>query len=136
MGLRELIGRIRGRGDEPLGVRGERYAAEFLKRELGMRILARNVACPQGELDIVALDGEELVFVEVRTRATDAFGAPEDSIQTHKRATLRRAARWFIKSRRLGRYRVRIDAIGVIWTEGAAKPVVRYVRGAFRLQTR
>ncbi len=69
-----------------LGSWGERLAGRFLQ-DNGYQILTTNYRCRYGEVDIVALDGEELVFVEVRTRRSGSFGAPEESLS---RAKLRR----------------------------------------------
>ncbi len=68
----------------PLGWRGERLAARFVRKR-GMKVLARNVLCPHGELDLVALDGEEIVFIEVRTLTTEEFQTPEQSMRRGKR---------------------------------------------------
>ena len=115
-----------------LGARGERLAARYLRREYRMKILATNVLCPGGELDIVALDGNDLVFVEVRTRATDEFGPAEDSIRHAKQHFLQRSARWFIRTRRLRLFQPRFDVVGITWpAEG--EPEIRYYRNAFGL---
>ena len=59
-----------------LGDRGEELAAAFLKRS-GLKILKRNYTSPTGEIDIIARDGDMVVFVEVKTRTDDQFGPPE-----------------------------------------------------------
>ncbi len=95
-----------------------------------MRVLARNVRCPGGELDIVGLDGEELVFIEVRTRSGEAFGTPEATIRRDKRRFLARSARWFMRTRRLRALRPRFDVIAIVWPEGG-EPAIRHHRGVF-----
>ena len=70
-----------------LGDAGERYAARLLE-ERGHRIVARQWRCAAGELDLVTLDGAELVFVEVRTRRGGRYGTPEESIDARKAARL------------------------------------------------
>ena len=64
---------------DDLGRHGERLAADYLTAH-GWRILDRNWRCPEGEIDIVALDGRELVVVEVKTRRSRAFGDPLEAI--------------------------------------------------------
>jgi putative endonuclease len=115
---------------QPLGVRGERVVAGHVRRELGMKLVARNVRCPGGELDLVALDGSDMVFIEVRTRRDESAGPPEMTLGAQKRKFLIRSARWFIASRRLEHWNPRFDVAAVIWPPGG-KPVVRYHRNAF-----
>lgn len=62
----------------------------------GYEIVARNYRCPWGEVDIIAREGRTLVFVEVRSRTTLAFGRPEESVDARKRARLRRVARHYL----------------------------------------
>jgi putative endonuclease len=71
-----------------LGDYGERLAVRYL-REQGLTIVDRNWRCVRGEIDIVALDGECLAFVEVKTRTTEAFGAPFEAVTRRKLARLR-----------------------------------------------
>ncbi len=124
---------IRQLGKPSLGAKGEARAARYLKREHKMKILATNVLCPGGELDIVALDGDDLVFVEVRTRATDEFGTPEKTVQGFKQQFLVRSARWFMRTRKLHMFTPRFDVIGIVWPEGG-DPEIRYYRNAFGMK--
>jgi putative endonuclease len=80
-----------------LGNFGERHAGLLLERR-GHTILARQWRCAAGELDLVTLDGEELVFVEVRTRRGDRFGTPEDSLDRRKAARLVRLGEHFLQA--------------------------------------
>ena len=116
------------RRGETFGARGERLAANHL-RGRGMRILARNIQCGKGELDIVALDGNVLVFVEVRARTSEDFGSPEESVGYDKRKTVRRSARWFVKTRRLRDMETRFDVVAVVGKQG--KEEIRYHKNAF-----
>jgi putative endonuclease len=107
---------------DELGRRGESLAAQHLQAR-GMTLLDRNWRCPQGELDLVAVDRGELVFVEVKTRAGLAYGHPFESITAAKLARLRRlAAAWC--DAHPGRHdRVRIDAVAVIAPFGGTPTV-------------
>ncbi|HQJ35005.1 MAG TPA: YraN family protein, partial [Rhodoglobus sp.] len=79
---------------DALGRRGEEIAARYLASR-GLAIVERNWRCPQGEIDLIARDGGELVFVEVKTRSSVAYGHPLESITPVKLARLRRlAAAW------------------------------------------
>src|SRR3954451_15768526 len=87
------------RAKDILGRRGEQAAADHLT-ELGWQILDRNWRCREGELDIVARDGTELVFVEVKTRSSLAFGAPAEAVDRVKAARIRQLAlRWIAAAR-------------------------------------
>ncbi|MFA5161676.1 MAG: YraN family protein [Elusimicrobiales bacterium] len=83
---------------ENLGARGEDEAARFL-RSLGMKILARGWRCPLGEIDIIAADGQTLVFAEVKTRSYAAFGGPAAAVTKSKRKKIINCAQAYIKSK-------------------------------------
>lgn len=95
-----------------LGSLGERGAERFLKR-LGYRIVTRNYHCPAGEIDIVALDGSMVVFVEVKTRADREHADPEDAVNQGKQQRLARSANCFLRqTHSIGRA-CRFDVIAI-----------------------
>ena len=98
---------------DALGRRGEEIAARYLASR-GLAIVERNWRCPQGEIDVIARDGGELVFVEVKTRSSVAFGHPLESVTPVKLARLRRLAAAWCEAHPGGHDRIRIDAIAVI----------------------
>lgn len=102
---------------DQLGLDGEAAASVHLERA-GMRIIDRRWRCRHGELDIVALDGQTLVFVEVKTRRGLTFGHPFEAITPLKVQRLRRlAGLWLEQSGQrgaVGAHGVRMDAVGVI----------------------
>jgi putative endonuclease len=73
------------------GILGEKIASEFLKKR-GYRIKEANYRCPEGEIDLIAQHKDYLVFIEVRTKRSLAFGTPEESITAAKREKLRTVA--------------------------------------------
>jgi putative endonuclease len=85
------------RRKQSLGQRGEDIAVACLRRS-GYAIVARNWRCAVGEIDIIARDGECLVFVEVRTRRGDAYGSPEESITARKQAKLAEVAQTYLQA--------------------------------------
>jgi putative endonuclease len=95
-----------------IGSYGERVAAAFVRRH-GYRVLTRNYKTERGEIDLVCRQGNVLVFVEVRTRAGDAFGRPSETIDARKEEALRSAAQAYL--RLLGRDDItyRFDAVEV-----------------------
>ena len=98
---------------DELGRRGEDIAADYLA-EGGMQVIERNWRCSQGELDIIARTGDELVFVEVKTRSSVAYGHPFEAITPIKLARLRRLAGAWCEAHPDVRGRVRIDAVAVL----------------------
>jgi putative endonuclease len=95
-----------------LGRWGERQAARKLL-VAGYTIAAQNYRCAQGEMDIIARDGEDWVFVEVKTRRGDRFGRPEDAITHRKAKRLLRVAEHFLQEQGLEDAAWRIDVIAV-----------------------
>ena len=100
-----------------LGRWGEKLAARRLRGQ-GYEILETNYRCSVGEVDIVARDGEYLVFVEVRTRKGREFGTPEESITTEKQARLVEVAEAYLQENGLGDVDWRIDVVAVELSEG------------------
>jgi putative endonuclease len=95
-----------------IGSLGEKLASDFLYRN-GYDIVETNFRCLEGEIDIVARDGDTLVFVEVRTRTGRGFGTPEESITPAKMARLRAAAARYGESRLGLPESWRIDVIAI-----------------------
>jgi putative endonuclease len=100
------------RAQLPLGRRGERAAEKYLRRN-GYRIVARNFRAAGAEIDIVAMDGETLVFVEVKTRRSRDAGAPEEAVDERKQKQIRRAAEIFATRYRADEVTMRFDIIAI-----------------------
>jgi putative endonuclease len=113
-----------------LGDRSERAAARFLRR-LGYRILVRNINLGIGELDLVALDGRTLVFVEVRSTEGDSVERPTLSVDTVKQRKLTGASLTFLQKHRLLDHPARFDVIAVSWPTNRSKPRVVHFPNAF-----
>jgi putative endonuclease len=111
------------------GRRGERIACRFLLRQ-GFDILARRFRARRGEVDLVALEGETLVFVEVKTRASREFGDPWEFVGWEKQQSLRMAGEEFIARHDLGQYAYRFDVVAVI-APGTRSQEVELYRNAF-----
>jgi putative endonuclease len=98
---------------QDLGRQAERAAERELRRQ-GYRIVARNVRVAGGEIDLVALDGDTICFVEVRSRATGEPGSPLQSVGLDKRRQLTKLARAFLCQRRLEGASARFDVVAVV----------------------
>lgn len=104
---------------EELGAFGEDVAAVYLEED-AMSVIERNWRCADGELDIVALDGDTIVFVEVKTRRGEGFGTALEAVTQAKTRRLRRlAARW-LAEQAWSMSEIRIDVVGVLVTGGRA----------------
>ena len=112
-----------------LGARGEDLAATRLTND-GYLILDRNWRCAQGEIDIVATDGTETIFVEVKTRTSTAFGHPLEAITPIKLARLRRLAGAWCEAHTGNYSSIRIDAMAVI-APIDGEPVIEHLKRVF-----
>lgn len=109
------------------GQEGEDFATQVLKNE-GLKIILRNYRCPVGEMDIIAAEGDMLIFVEVRTRTSPKYGWGEESILVKKKLRLQRIAEYYILSRRYKTWpSMRLDLIAVRWDEDT--PQYQWIRG-------
>lgn len=114
-----------------LGLAGEQAAARFLQR-LGYRIVARSHRQRLGEIDLIALDGDCLVFVEVKTWSSADSGDPSLAVDRRKQEKLSRAAIVYLKQRGLLEQHCRFDVISIVWSSNRrAPPVIRHFPHAF-----
>ena len=77
-----------------LGKKGEKLVEEYLKQQ-GFKILKRNYRTPFGEADIVAQDGDEIAFIEVKSRTTDRYGTPREAVGKSKQQRYRKIAEFY-----------------------------------------
>lgn len=111
-----------------LGKTGEDRAVNFL-RQKGFSIIKTNYRTPDGEIDIIAQDGDILVFVEVKLRRSLSFGGPEAAVNPEKQKKIRRIARQFISHYQLFDRDCRFDIVALLY-EGKAVQV-KYIPNAF-----
>jgi putative endonuclease len=110
-----------------LGERGERLAARHLKRQ-GMRILLRRYRSEQGEIDLIARDGDTLVFVEVKARRK---GSPVEAVTLEKQRRLTNVSFQFLRRYDLLEVRSRYDVVAIVWPDDRTPPQVEHFRNAF-----
>lgn len=121
------------RREKSLGERGEDAAVRFLRR-LGYRILQRQHYGQHRrfpELDIVAADGDRLVFVEVKTRRSIQKGRPAEAVTPAKQRQIAKAALAYLKYHRLMHRGARFDVIAILWPERAKRPEITHIKHAF-----
>ncbi len=95
-----------------LGREGEEYATKYLE-EKGYQIIKRNFECRQGEIDIIAKDKEEYVFIEVKTRRNLHYGMPSEAVTKKKQKHIWKATNYYIYSHKLENKYIRFDVIEV-----------------------
>lgn len=103
-----------------LGRLGERLAERYLRRH-GYRIVKRNFRAAGAEIDLVALDGDTLVFVEVKTRRGERAGTPAEAVGTLKQERLRRAAAAYVTRYRVGPRPMRFDVVAICGEGGSRR---------------
>jgi len=113
-----------------LGRRGERWAARTLKRQRH-RILARNFRCRAGEIDLITLFDETLVFVEVKSRSSDDRADPAEAVNRDKWERIGRAARVYLMTHRTANRSCRFDLITIVWPP-QGRPRVEHYEDAYQ----
>ena len=95
-----------------VGREGEALAAAYLKKK-AYRILKKNYHCPLGEIDIIAMDGDTICFVEVKTRSTGEYDRPQVAVHKNKQQKLSKLALWFLRENQLLEARARFDVVAI-----------------------
>jgi putative endonuclease len=137
-GLRRLLSRIGGiaglfnAGSDDsraaLGAQGERLAIRRLRRD-GYRIVARNYRAAGAEIDVIAMAGDTLVFVEVKTRLGSSAGRPEESVHGLKQHRIRRAAAVYARDHAKAEHPIRFDVVAV--SRAAGRWRLEIIKDAF-----
>jgi len=112
-----------------VGKKGEEIALSFLRKR-GYNILDRNFRCRLGELDIVAEENNQIVFIEVKTRENLSFGLPQESLDYLKKKRLTRLALFYLASRHLKNISCRFDVVAVFLKKGRVENI-HLIKNAF-----
>lgn len=110
------------------GRKGETIAVTFLKKT-GYQIVETNYRCPLGEIDIIARDQDELVFIEVKTRKSTALGYPEQAVGVTKQKKMSRLALWYLERNKMHDAKARFDVVAVMMSQ--SEPEIRLIKNAF-----
>jgi putative endonuclease len=111
------------------GSKGELLAEAFLKKQ-GYRIVERNFRCKFGEIDLIGFKKGVLSFIEVKTRSSDAFGQPIDSVDKAKQRRLVRLAKYYLyKKKANDALPCRFDVVSIMMTKD--KPEIEFIPNAF-----
>lgn len=111
-----------------IGNLGENIAEDYLKRK-GYVILDKNFECRQGEIDIIALDKKEIVFIEVKTRTSNKYGVPSEAVNKTKQQHMLQTIKYYLYIRNLSEEFIRIDVIEVYIKDNIYK--VNHIKQAF-----
>jgi putative endonuclease len=111
-----------------LGRWGEDQAFTFLRGK-GMTIIERNLRTPVGEIDIIARSGKLLIFIEVKTRRSLAFGSPQEAVGPTKQRQILRAAQWYLGDIGGRGLQPRFDVVAVV--AGPGEPTIEHIPDAF-----
>ena len=117
-------------GTTTTGARGEQIAASYLQSKK-YTILHRNFRCRYGEIDIIARRKNVLVFVEVKTRRSRAFGSPQEAVSLKKQRAISSVALAFLQQNRLSEQAARFDVIAVHLDNNC--PQIEHIENAFEL---
>lgn len=120
--------------DLALGRRGERAAARYLER-FDHRVLERNYRCAVGEVDLISVESDTLVFVEVKTRSSDRAADPLETVRPAKWARVERAARWFVMERSAEHMPCRFDLVTIVWPPRGT-PRIEHIENAYQARQR
>ena len=113
-----------------LGDRGERAAVKYLKEE-GFRIVAKQHRNHYGEVDIIAQEGQAIVFVEVKTRTSTNDGQPFEAVDLRKQDKITRVALAWLKQHNRLEQPARFDVVSILWPDDKGKPQIQHFRTAF-----
>ena len=114
---------------QALGVLGEELAFHHLQKK-GYKVLLRNYESPMGEIDLIAKEKGALVFIEVKTRSSDAMGSPAESVTHFKRHQIVKSAQYYVKRYGIHRVPCRFDVVSVILPK-EGEPILEVIENAF-----
>ncbi|MEW6456899.1 MAG: YraN family protein [Acidobacteriota bacterium] len=114
--------------NKKLGEKGEKIAEKFLEKK-NYKILSRRFKAMRGEIDLIAMDKNILVFIEVKTRIDENFGLPEESVTIHKQNQIRKIAECYLKKYHMENSECRFDVIGII--QKNRKHYINHIKNAF-----
>ncbi len=114
-----------------LGKSGEETVAKYLETK-GYKILTTNYRCKRGEVDIIARDGQVLVFIEVKTRSGLGYGSPAAAVDKRKQQQISRAAQYYLAEQNLFDSPARFDVVSVL-CDDTKQQQIDHINNAFDL---
>lgn len=114
---------------QTLGLIGEELACQFLSTK-GYKILLKNYECGLGEIDLIAKEKGAVIFIEVKTRSSDAMGPPAEAVTFHKRRQIIKSSQYYLKRYGIKNVPCRFDVVSVLLCPGE-KPFLEIIQNAF-----
>lgn len=118
--------------NKEIGYYGETLATEYLLN-LGYKLLEKNFKCKLGEIDIICLDKEYIVFIEVKTRYNNHYGSPSESVNIKKQFKIFKTAQYYILKEQLFNSNFRFDVIEVLLNLDNETPFINLLKDAFQI---
>ncbi len=118
------------RNNKLLGAFGEDMACGYLE-SIGYRIIERNFSCRVGEVDIIAMEGDTLAFIEVKCRTSISFGNPSEAVSYYKQKRIVKTALFFMTRNKIFDYMCRFDVIEVLTDGTKEKTNINLIKNAF-----
>ena len=116
---------------QTLGIIGETLACQYLGMK-GYKIMLKNYECSLGEIDLIAKESGALVFIEVKTRSSDAMGVPAESVTWRKRRQIVRCAQYYLKRYGIKEVPCRFDVVSIILPHGdGSDSQIEIIQNAF-----
>lgn len=115
-----------------LGERGEALAWNFLKK-MGYAILEKNYRTRFGEIDVIAVKDDSLIFIEIKTRRNHHFGLPAEAVDWRKRQKMIRVAESYLQQKKMENREARFDILSITW-DGTTEPHFEILDNAFSLE--
>lgn len=115
-----------------IGKKGEKYAVRFLRKK-GYQIKERNYRFGKCEIDIIAQDGNTIVFVEVKSRTSDEYGTPQEAVDKRKQQQITKVAFNYIQSLSNTQLNGRFDVIAVLFNRKSRSPQIEHLENAFQI---
>ncbi len=112
-----------------MGRQGENLAGQYLQKS-GYRIIEQNFRVKCGEIDIIAMDNEYLVFIEVKTRSSTKFGKPAEAVNYYKKQQIIKTAMVYMSQKKMQEVPVRFDVVAVMMEKGKT-PEIELICNAF-----
>jgi putative endonuclease len=117
------------RSSHVLGKKGEQIALDFVRKRK-YKIVGKNFRFQRGEIDIIAYDGQTLVFLEVKTRKSRKYGPPEESVTPAKQVQIRKVAQWYLVKKGLTDVACRFDVLAITMEEDGNNQI-HHIQNAF-----